>query len=124
MLPLSHQPLLPKVDANGRYELRVEPSVCVLIEQAGLAHAGVTEHQELEQIVVINVGGRHSANSYPSPSQKPITHHHPVDESKLEEIAVTRIVRARTRVRERREGVLIAKRKREIGERGKQWAES
>lgn len=56
----SHQTLLTKVNADRGYELSVKSAVRILIEQAGLAHAGVAEHQELEQIVVVNVGGRHT----------------------------------------------------------------
>lgn len=59
----THQSLLAEVDAHRGDELRVEASVRVLVEQAGLAHAGVAQHEELEQVIVVNVGCRHCASS-------------------------------------------------------------
>lgn len=45
--------LLAEVDAHGGDELAIEGRVGILVEEASLAHAGVAQRQELDEVVVV-----------------------------------------------------------------------
>lgn len=51
--------LFPEIDAHGGDKFGVELVVGVAVEEGGLAHSGVSQSQEFDQIVVISIG--HSA---------------------------------------------------------------
>lgn len=53
-LILSHHSFLLEVDPNGGYESGIKGAVGVLIEEARFTDAGVSERQELHQVIVIH----------------------------------------------------------------------
>ena len=54
VVSFSHHSLLLEIDSNSGYESGVEGTVCILIEKTRFADAGVSERQELHQIVIIH----------------------------------------------------------------------
>jgi len=54
VMSFSHHSFLLEIDSNSGYKFGVEGTVCILIEKTCFADAGVSERQELHQIVVIH----------------------------------------------------------------------
>lgn len=53
---VTHQPFFPEVDAHRGGELAVELVVGVPVQEGGLAHPGVAECQQLDEIVIVPLG--------------------------------------------------------------------